>query len=159
LSLACPFHASTDVVPLDETDDYCHDCGAARDYIEHTLGFEPSPAPVAVDPATKSAARRKRRRRAKEWSETHRLVHRVAARDGWGCHYCLVALRCPCEPLDPWPPGAKWVTVDHKVPRSLGGTRQLSNVVLACKPCNKAKGSRPYEQFVASGWTGNPAEV
>lgn len=32
-------------------------------------------------------------------------------------------------------------TLDHIVPRSAGGSNKQHNIVLACKPCNQARGS------------------
>ncbi len=40
-------------------------------------------------------------------------------------------------------------TLDHKVPRSKGGTDHLDNLVLACGACNSAKGSKDYHAFLA----------
>jgi hypothetical protein len=37
---------------------------------------------------------------------------------------------------------------DHVVPKSGGGSDRLSNLVLACVPCNDAKANRPVEEFV-----------
>lgn len=41
------------------------------------------------------------------------------------------------------------LSLDHVRPRSRGGSNQVSNLVLACVPCNEAKGDRPVEQFVS----------
>lgn len=38
--------------------------------------------------------------------------------------------------------------IDHLRARSRGGTNRLSNLVLACAPCNSAKGGRPVEEFL-----------
>jgi len=35
------------------------------------------------------------------------------------------------------------ITIDHWVPRSLGGYSNIGNIVPACAPCNNAKGSIP----------------
>jgi len=40
--------------------------------------------------------------------------------------------------------------IDHKVPISEGGRHDLSNLVLACQPCNSRKGAKPYDDFVAA---------
>jgi 5-methylcytosine-specific restriction endonuclease McrA len=48
------------------------------------------------------------------------------------CHYC----------------GGYGETVDHKIPKSQGGTDSKTNVVCACRSCNHAKGNMPYEEFV-----------
>jgi 5-methylcytosine-specific restriction endonuclease McrA len=65
-----------------------------------------------------------------------RLVAAIMERDGSGCAYCGRA--------DP-------VTLDHVVPRSQGGSNDVSNLVLACAPCNSAKGQRTPEQWSAAG--------
>ena len=39
--------------------------------------------------------------------------------------------------------------VDHRVPRSRGGTDHLENLQLLCPSCNRIKGDRPQEYLVA----------
>ena len=58
---------------------------------------------------------------------TRRNIH---ARDLGRCHYC--GKRFPSREL----------TVDHVIPRSLGGRDTWENLVTACVPCNSRKGSR-----------------
>lgn len=66
-----------------------------------------------------------------------RLRYEVLRRDGHRCHYCGV--RASAAPL----------TVDHIVPKTLGGTDQSSNLVTACFDCNAGKSStRPDESLV-----------
>lgn len=38
--------------------------------------------------------------------------------------------------------------VEHIHPRSRGGTNRVSNLTLACEPCNRKKGNRPVEDFL-----------
>jgi len=38
--------------------------------------------------------------------------------------------------------------VEHIVPRALGGTNRVSNLTLACQPCNQKKGAQPIEAFL-----------
>lgn len=45
--------------------------------------------------------------------------------------------------------------VEHLHPRSRGGGNRISNLALACRPCNQAKGNRPLEDFLAD----NPARL
>ncbi|MDQ3232019.1 MAG: RNA-guided endonuclease IscB [Pseudobdellovibrionaceae bacterium] len=40
--------------------------------------------------------------------------------------------------------------VEHIRPKSLGGSGRVSNLTLACRPCNEKKGSRPIEEFLKS---------
>jgi 5-methylcytosine-specific restriction endonuclease McrA len=46
--------------------------------------------------------------------------------------------------------GARGVplNVEHIQPRSRGGSDRVSNLALACRPCNEAKGVRPITQFL-----------
>jgi 5-methylcytosine-specific restriction endonuclease McrA len=58
----------------------------------------------------------------------------VLMRDRCRCQYC--GLKFPAREL----------TFDHVVPRSKGGKTTWENIVMACWPCNDAKGGRsPYE--------------
>ncbi|MFF4271054.1 RNA-guided endonuclease IscB [Streptomyces sp. NPDC001536] len=41
------------------------------------------------------------------------------------------------------------LNIDHIRPRSRGGSNRISNLVLACVPCNKAKDNTPVEVFLA----------
>ena len=43
----------------------------------------------------------------------------------------------------------KLFEVDHRVPRSRGGTDHLDNLQLFCSSCNRIKGDRPQEYLVA----------
>lgn len=40
--------------------------------------------------------------------------------------------------------------IEHVVPKSRGGTDRISNLTLACEPCNQAKGSMPADEFLKS---------
>jgi 5-methylcytosine-specific restriction endonuclease McrA len=51
-------------------------------------------------------------------------------RDKFTCQYCGNR------------PGSEELTIDHIVPRSLGGRTSWSNCVLACVECNKRKANR-----------------
>lgn len=74
------------------------------------------------------------------------------------CHYCKVRL-CVWTWKDyPVPLSHSvdgdgcaygWATVDHIIPRSIGGRDTSGNTVLACSVCNAAKGDKRYSQFIA----------
>lgn len=58
----------------------------------------------------------------------------VYARDEGRCQYCLK------------PVTRAEATYDHVVPRSQGGKTNWENIVIACVPCNQAKGGRTPAQ-------------
>lgn len=67
-------------------------------------------------------------------------VRRLAARDGWTCHYCSIDL------------GPDTATRDHVIPKHKRGTDHLANLVLACDNCNGAKAAIDYDEFIAGPW-------
>jgi 5-methylcytosine-specific restriction endonuclease McrA len=56
----------------------------------------------------------------------------VLRRDGDACQYCGAVTPRP--------------TVDHVVPRRLGGGGSWTNLVTACRDCNQRKGGHTPEQ-------------
>lgn len=75
-----------------------------------------------------------RPQRSKNYSRKRSL----AIRDGEVCHWCDAPLDITIvDPRHPSPPRA---TLDHVIPRSLGGPSSLNNLVLACEPCNAERG-------------------
>jgi hypothetical protein len=69
-------------------------------------------------------------------------VQRIARRDGWECHYCGCALGWGHESV-------ARPEIEHKTPRSAGGSNRLDNLVLACSDCNRRKGTKLYDDFLA----------
>lgn len=72
------------------------------------------------DPAKKA---RKSRRRMEKFKD------RVSLRTNHCCFYCGYT-------------GDDW-TMEHLIPRSLGGTRSVTNIVRACYSCNQRRGDSP----------------
>lgn len=69
---------------------------------------------------------------------SRRIRFEILRRDGHTCRYC--GAQAPDVPL----------TVDHVIPRALGGSDEPSNLVTACRDCNFGKGSTsPDEHIVA----------
>lgn len=66
-------------------------------------------------------------------------ILRVAECLQWRCGYCGRQLDLP------------EVTVDHIVPFARGGCNTPANITIACAACNKSKGVRLPEEFVARG--------
>lgn len=63
---------------------------------------------------------------------------------GTHCFYCGAAFSNTAAGLDR--------TVDHRLPRSQGGTDALVNMVFACRACNERKADRDEDTFLASEW-------
>ena len=57
----------------------------------------------------------------------------ILLRDSFECHYCGAITLSP--------------VADHKVPISLGGSDDMSNLVCACHDCNASKGATPLAQW------------
>jgi 5-methylcytosine-specific restriction endonuclease McrA len=78
-------------------------------------------------------ARNKRRRTN---AGRARVIRALLARDGDRCHWCSIQMRYP------WTP-----TIEHMVPKSLGGSNRLENLVLACDWCNQKRGVMSPKEF------------
>lgn len=61
-----------------------------------------------------------------KWSK-----YNVKLRDDFKCQYCNTRY------------SARSLTIDHVLPRSLGGKLNWTNTVTACKPCNQGKKNNP----------------
>ena len=59
---------------------------------------------------------------------------RIYARDGHRCVYCGKL--------------AERLTLDHIVPRSMGGTNVTENLITACMECNRNRGNTPVCEFI-----------
>lgn len=63
-------------------------------------------------------------------------VDELIERDGAACVWCGREL---------W---RRDLTVEHVVPRSRGGHMTPENALVACRPCNRRRGSRPVDAYV-----------
>ena len=82
-----------------------------------------------------------KKRQNQRYKDFHKsgVRERVIARDGGVCQYCG---RRPRKP-----------TVDHMQPASLGGTNEMSNLVVACRRCNSIKCNKmPLDLFNWPKW-------
>lgn len=76
----------------------------------------------------------------------------VARRDGWDCYICGTR----CDNSDgvyvgaSWRSGLSFPTLEHVIPKALGGLHSWANVRLACFRCNSSKGVKAVGTF-ASG--------
>lgn len=58
----------------------------------------------------------------------------ILKRDGYTCQYCGRN-------------GGERMTIDHIIPRSMGGRTVWENVVSACRACNLKKGNKPLAEI------------
>ena len=106
-------------------------------------------------------------------AKAHRLSARMpnkngltvlVRRDGFHCRFCgIPVIRAEIRSLIrksypealPWAAGnanqhagfqALWLTYDHLLPHSRGGSSELDNVVVACQPCNCGRSERTLEE-------------
>lgn len=74
----------------------------------------------------------------------------VGERDGWRCRFCgrrdLVVP--PAGREHTAEEASSLATLDHWLPRSRGGTWEMFNLVLACRPCNGEKGQLTGEEYL-----------
>ena len=63
--------------------------------------------------------------------ERQRIRGLLVKRDGLFCHWCGCDLNLDAKQSNPF-----FATIEHLVPRSEGGSNNLSNLGLACRPCN-----------------------
>jgi hypothetical protein len=63
-------------------------------------------------------------------------VEQLIERDGPACVWCGREL---------W---RRDLTLEHVVPRSRGGHMTPENALVACRPCNRRRGSRPVDAYV-----------
>lgn len=66
----------------------------------------------------------------------------IFQRDGWRCHYCRLEVVAMLDHSHP-----RRATIDHKTPRSRGGSDLAGNLVTACNRCNEEKADIPYESY------------
>jgi len=78
----------------------------------------------------------KAKRRAAEGSYTRQDVERMMAEQAGCCAACPVDIR-------------EAFHVDHKIPLSRGGSNWPANLQLLCEPCNKSKGKKTMEEWLA----------
>lgn len=71
------------------------------------------------------------------------LMAAILERDDWRCHYCNLTIN---RRVPTWHP--RRATIDHKLPRSFGGTNAHDNLVACCTLCNQVKGDMPYDAFI-----------
>jgi 5-methylcytosine-specific restriction endonuclease McrA len=74
-------------------------------------------------------------------------VEQIIKRDGFRCHYCALPMNVYHAPSKMQQRDPKRFTFEHIVPRSIGGTFGLYNIVGACAGCNSKHGNDHYKCF------------
>jgi hypothetical protein len=72
--------------------------------------------------------------RAPDYYEDAELRRKLFERDSWRCLYCGDSVN------------AETATLDHKIPRSKGGTNEPDNLATCCFICNSIKSGKSYEE-------------
>jgi len=79
---------------------------------------------------------------------------KIQAKEGVGkpCHYCKRNM-LPYDNSDKVNPilAGKECSIDHIVPRALGGTDHTDNLVFSCRRCNSLRGHLDYTIFAMFG--------
>jgi 5-methylcytosine-specific restriction endonuclease McrA len=66
--------------------------------------------------------------------------HRILERDRYRCQYCGLDGMANFE-------NSLVMSVDFILPRARKGTKNLDNLIAACRACNLIKGHRPFRNF------------
>lgn len=72
--------------------------------------------------------------------QKHNKKEQLIKRDGPCCCWCKKEF--PKDQL----------TLEHLIPRSLKGSNSLENLKLACQPCNRLRGNRPFPPGYIPDW-------
>ncbi len=140
---ASPYHCSMDsgkVLILNQTFEPLHVCSARRavillftgkaERVEDTSRVIRSPSTALVLPSVIRLHRfvRKPARPTIAFNKKN-----ILKRDAHTCQYCGRN-------------GGERMTIDHVIPKSLGGRTVWENVVSACRTCNLKKGNTPLDE-------------
>lgn len=72
------------------------------------------------------------------------IVSMLLLRQKGRCFYCNIEIS-----VHPGPCSRRKATLDHKIPLAFGGEPFGENVVVACLPCNAAKGNLDAQMFIS----------
>lgn len=61
--------------------------------------------------------------------------------------YSKTGLRCWYCGYEPQHTSVDYLTIDHVIPKTYGGSDRTENLVPACRSCNSSKGNKGLEDF------------
>ena len=76
-------------------------------------------------------------------------VTHIIKRDGFDCHYCQQPMNVYHKPTKLQQRDPRRFTFEHVVPKCIGGSYGLYNIVGACAGCNSKHGNSHYKCFCA----------
>ena len=94
----------------------------------------------------KSQRRRNARRNRRRLNPRRLTRLAIYLRDDFRCCYCNADLRHA-------PTGG--ITLDHVIPRCLGGSSNAENLVTACEPCNARRRNRLLSEYATAETRGH----
>jgi 5-methylcytosine-specific restriction endonuclease McrA len=74
-------------------------------------------------------------------------IRKIIEHDGPGCFYCGCRLTVRAKQHS-----GRNRTLDHRLPKSKGGTNHTENLRVVCYNCNKRKRDRTEENFLTLAW-------
>src|ERR1017187_9238844 len=112
---------------------YAADPQKALDAVRRSLAKNLNAAAIA----SAYVSRRRARKAGNGGSHTGSEWITLCWFESWQCVYCARVL------------DAKTATRDHKIPITRGGSDDISNITVSCKPCNSRKSTLTVEEFLA----------
>lgn len=78
--------------------------------------------------------------------QSQKVLRYLMLRHGKRCVYCGVGVHLPVYKAEPK------ATLDHLIPRSKGGSNEISNLVVACRECNGKKSDKMPGDYMREIW-------
>lgn len=78
---------------------------------------------------------------------SQKSIKKIFERDGIKCSYCGIELTHKVLQGETDWRLKNYATVDHIIPLAQGGTNKLSNLTMACRSCNRQKGTKSLREY------------
>lgn len=116
---------------------YEHQCITGNEWERWRYHNNPKRKQQCNDHSRKTNARRRTGKDAR-----YITIQSVIDRDGAVCYLCLSPVNIGAPNTDPMQ-----ATIEHVIPLSRGGEHVWENVRIACRDCNRRKGTKSYDDF------------